>query len=109
MQVIKLEDLTKVKTPRGVTGKKVYDAEPVNIMNLMLRSGEVVDTHVTPVDVFFYVVRGKGKIVVGEESGVVEATDIVISPKDIPHSVHASEGEDFDILVVKTPSPAKKG
>ncbi len=109
MQVIKLEDLTKAATPRGVTGRKVYESEYVNIMNLLLKAGEVVDTHVTPVDVFFYVVRGKGKIVVGDEAAVVEATDIVISPKDIPHSVHASEGEYLEILVVKTPSPAKGG
>lgn len=105
MNVIKLNELGKTVNPRGVTARKVYGSEHVNIMNLLLKPGEAVDTHVTPVDVFFYVVKGKGKIVVGDETAVVEMTDVVISPKDIPHAVYASEGEEFEILVVKTPNP----
>ncbi|KZL92747.1 cupin domain-containing protein [Clostridium magnum] len=108
MEIIKLENLAKGLNPRGVTARKVFESEAVNIMNLLLKPGEKVDTHVTPVDVFFYVVSGKGKIEVGEESGVVSETDIVISPKNIPHAVYASEGENFEILVVKTPNPVKR-
>ncbi len=108
MDVIKLDLLPKTVTPRGVTARKVFGSPHVNIMNLLLNPGEGVDPHSTPVDVFFYVVRGKGKIVIGEETAIVESTDIIISPKDIPHAVYASEGVEFEILVVKTPNPSVK-
>jgi len=108
MNVIKLDSLPKAINPRGVTARKVFVSDHVNVMNLLLKSGDVVDTHTTAVDVFFYVVRGKGKIAIGDEAGIVEPTDIIISPKGIPHAVYASEGEDFEILVVKTPNPLAK-
>jgi len=71
----------------------------------MLKDGEAVDTHVTPVDVFFYVVRGRGVIEIGEERTTVEATDIVFSPKNIPHAVRSLPGGgEFEVLVVKNPA-----
>jgi len=108
MEVIKLDELAKKLNPRGITARKVFESNSVNIMNLLLKPGEKLDAHKTPVDVFFYVVKGKGKIEIGDETEVVTETDIVISPKDIPHAVYASEGENFEILVVKTPNPTKK-
>jgi quercetin dioxygenase-like cupin family protein len=108
MEVIKLESLEKTVNPRGITVRKVFESDPVNIMNLLLKPGEQLASHKTPVDVFFYVVRGKGKIEIGDETEVVTETDIVISPKDIPHALYASEGENFEVLVVKTPNPGEK-
>lgn len=108
MEIIKLENLLKNVNARGVTVRKVFESEAVNIMNILLNPGEKLDTHVTPVDVFFYVLKGKGKIEVGEEYGIVTETDIIISPKNIPHAVYASEGEAFEVLVVKTPNLMKK-
>ncbi|HBP65720.1 MAG TPA: cupin domain-containing protein [Desulfosporosinus sp.] len=108
MEIIKLENLSKNVNSRGVTVRKVFESEAVNIMNLLLKPGEKLDTHVTPVDVFFYVLKGKGKIEIGEEYGIVTETDVVISPKNIPHAVYASEGESFEVLVVKTPNILKR-
>jgi quercetin dioxygenase-like cupin family protein len=64
-------------------------------MNLLFKPGEVLEKHKTPVDVFFYVVKGKGFIEIGDEESLVEATDIVFSPKGIPHGLRALPEEEF--------------
>lgn len=72
-------------------------------MNLLLKQGEVVEKHKSPVDVFFYVVKGRGHIQLGDEEGLVEATDIVFSAKGVPHGLRALPDEEFQVLVVKNP------
>jgi len=76
-------------------------------MNLILQPGDVNPPHASDVDMLFYVIKGKGKISVGNEDSVVGAGDIVINPKGLAHGLYASEGENFEVLVVKTPSPMR--
>ncbi|MFW6265125.1 MAG: cupin domain-containing protein, partial [Bacillota bacterium] len=57
-----------------------------------------------PVDVFFYIVKGKGTLQIGEEKAVVEATDIITCPPNTKMSLNADQGEEFVVLNVKTPS-----
>ncbi|MEW6546605.1 MAG: Rrf2 family transcriptional regulator [Bacillota bacterium] len=66
----------------------------------------VSDYLVTPVDVLFYVVKGQGTVLIGDESASVGETDLVVSPKEIPHALRADRGEVFQVLVIKTPNPA---
>ena len=65
-----------------------------------------LDTHVTPVDVFFYVVSGRGSVEIGAEKAAVQAQDLVFSPQNVPHALQAAEDAPFEVLVVKTPNPA---
>lgn len=61
--------------------------------------------HITPVDVFFYVLEGTGVVEIGEERREIARDMLVESPKDIPHS-WANESENvFRVLVVKVPRP----
>ena len=68
--------------------------------------------HITPVDVFFYVLEGQVTIEIGDEQ-VVAGPDTLIedtlieSPAKIPHRL-ANEGNGTGrILVVKTPRPSE--
>ena len=107
MEVIRLEELEPELNPRGVMARELVNSSDVHVMNLLLKPGETVDTHTTPVDVFFYVVGGRGRVVIGEEEEQVTATDLVVSPKNMPRALHAGEDEKFHVLVVKTPNPKK--
>ncbi len=105
MQVIKLNELQQFVSPHGILARKVFNTNDVNIMNLVLHPGEVNPPHASDIDMLFYVIRGKGKISVDNESMIVGPTDIVYNPKNLAHGIYASEGEEFEVLVIKVPSP----
>ena len=47
--------------------------------------GESLKLHITPVDVFFYVLEGAGVVDVGDERATVSRDRLIISPARIPH------------------------
>lgn len=106
MEVIRIGEAAVVFNPRGVRAKKLLDKAAVQVTDLLLQPKERLDTHVTPVDVFFYVVSGRGTVEVGAEKAAVQAQDLVFSPNNVPHALQAAEDAPFEILVVKTPNPA---
>lgn len=105
MEVIRLHELEKVVTPKGLQVRHVMRQKEVAVVNILLQPGEEVPMHSTPVDVFFYIHEGSGTVHIGDEQAVVSQGEIVLSPADIPHGLAASEGVEFSVLVVKTPNP----
>ncbi|MCK4257840.1 MAG: cupin domain-containing protein [Halanaerobiales bacterium] len=105
MKVIRLNDMEKVVTSKAVQVRHVINQPEVAVVNVVLQPGEVLPLHSTPVDVFFYVHSGHGAIIIDEEREIVKQGEIVLSPKDIPHGLIASEDSEFSVLVVKTPKP----
>lgn len=103
MEVVKMTGVAQFKSPKGITARKLMENDSFIIMNLLFKPGEVLEKHKTPVDVFFYVVKGKGFIEIGDQESLVEATDIVFSPKGIPHGLRALPDDEFQVLVVKNP------
>ena len=79
----------------------------IGIINLVLKPGEQVPSHKTPVDVLFQVIEGEGIVTVGEENAVVLSGDIIVSPAQIPHSLEASQGCLFSVYVMKVPNRKK--
>ena len=107
MKVIKVNDLPYMKTGWGVKGKSIVDMPEIGIVNLFLELGEKVPSHKTPVDVLFQVIEGKGTLTIGEETQVVEAGNIVVSPAEIPHALEANQGCTFSVYVMKVPNTKK--
>lgn len=103
VEVIRMKDVEGKLNRRGVSAKLLLQNDHVRVMNLNLRPGDTVPEHSVPVEVFFYVVEGRGTIKIGEETAIVEATDIVICPKNVIMAVYADQGENFSVLNVKTP------
>lgn len=104
MKIIKMSEVEGKKNQRGVVAKKLIDHENTRVMNLTLHPEDHVPHHKVPVDVFFYIVKGKGTIQIGEEKAVVEATDIVLCPPEVEMALWADQGEEFSVLNVKTPN-----
>lgn len=107
MKVIKVNELPYMQTGWGVKGKPVIDMPEIGIINLVLEPGEQVPSHKTPVDVLFQVIEGKGTVTIGEESQVVQPSNIIVSPAQIPHALEASQGCLFSVYVMKVPNMKK--
>ncbi|MFW6196918.1 MAG: cupin domain-containing protein [Thermoplasmatota archaeon] len=86
---------------------RLIQEDEVQVVLLAFEPGQGLPVHTTPVDVFFYVIEGEPTIKVGDEEKAISAGNIVLSPKDIPHTVKNESEEDTKVLVVKTPNPNK--
>ncbi|MCC3144523.1 cupin domain-containing protein [Halanaerobium sp. Z-7514] len=104
MEIIKLEELEGKKNKRGVVAKAVLKNDNAQVMNLILSPGDLVPPHQVPVDVFFYIVDGKGTLSIGDDSAVVEAGTVITCPPNTKMKLEADRGEKFEVLKVKTPS-----
>jgi len=105
ISVIDYNKAQEAETPHGVSVKKLFESEHAQVIEINLKQGEGLKKHITPVDVFFYVLEGTGFVEIGDERVEVSRDMLIESPKGIPHRL-ANEGEaDFRFLVVKTPRP----
>ncbi|MFA5712845.1 MAG: cupin domain-containing protein [Bacteroidales bacterium] len=103
MIIRKVEDQQIEQTPHGVDVRKLYDQESAQAMHITLQAGESLKPHITPVDVFFYILEGAVDVRVGEETVTVEANSLVESPKKIVHCLSNSSSTQARVLVVKAP------
>jgi len=95
-----------VTNPNGIKSWKLYDTDNAMVVHLQLEPGESLKPHITPVDVFFYVLEGYGIVLVGEEKIKVGPDTLVESPKDIVHCLYNEGDVPFRVLVNKVPRPA---
>jgi len=92
--------------PHGVSAKPVYDSPHAAAVHITLQPGQALKTHVTPVDVFIYVLEGSGIVQIGEERERVGKDMLIDSPAHIPHGLTNDGDEVFRVLVVKVPRPS---
>ena len=93
--------------PHGVESRPVLNTVHAQAVHLKFEQGQKLRRHITPVDVFFYILEGEGVVEVGDEQLEVTQGMVIESPKDIPHRImNPSEGT-LRVLVVKTPRPVK--
>jgi len=108
VKVVKVSSLPVKPNPHGVDAKLLFDGEKAQVVHITLKPGERLKRHVTPVDVLFYVVEGRGLIELGEERREVEADTLIESPAGIPHCWYNETSDTtLRILVIKTPRPTK--
>lgn len=108
MKITKVKEQQVAETPHNVDVRKLYDHDSAQVMHITLQPGESLKPHITPVDVFFYILEGKTDVRVGDETIAVEQDSLVESPKDIVHNLSNSSDSISQILVVKAPKPKSK-
>lgn len=108
MKISSYKNLNDAPNPHGIQSKKLYDSDHAIIMHLLLKAGEALKPHVTPVDVAFYVLEGAPSILIGEEKVQVKKDDIIESPKDIVHCIYNDTDADARVMVMKLPKPEAK-
>lgn len=108
MKIVIPDEVDIKDTPHKVDVRPLYNHENAQAMLITLKEGESLLPHITPVDVFFFIHRGKGQVRIGEEVEDVREGMMVESPKNIVHSLINPGTDVFQVLVVKAPRPTGK-
>jgi quercetin dioxygenase-like cupin family protein len=101
MKITEVAQLVPVKNPHNVDVRKVFESPDTAAVVITLKPGESLKKHVTPVDVFFYVLEGTGVVEIGDEHERVGKDTIVESPAMIAHTWINESKSVFRVLVVK--------
>ncbi len=105
MKIVDVKSAPEKPNPHNVNVRLLYDKEHAQAMHIEMKPGERLKWHITPVDVFFFILEGKGIVEIGDESNEVCQEMLIESPARVPHRIINSGEEIFRILVVKTPKP----
>ncbi len=105
MKVIEVKNVRGKPNPHGVDVRNISDTDSAQVVHITLQPGEALKKHITPVDVVFYVLEGRGIVEIGEERAEVGPDTLIESPAKIPHRWMNESGSILRILVVKTPKP----
>ena len=105
MEIRRISEQPQAKNPHGIDVRRAYESEFALSSVITLQPGEKLIRHITPVDVFFYVLEGTGIVEVGEEKESVSQDTVIDSPKDIPHCWYNESADPLRVLVVKVPRP----
>ena len=104
----KLNDMDIMKTAHNVDARNLYNTPDAMITVITLQPGQALKRHITPVDVVFYVLSGKGIVEIGDEKQEVTADTLVESPKDIVHCWYNKSSQPLRFMIVKAPRPTQK-
>ncbi|UMZ72763.1 cupin domain-containing protein [Natranaerofaba carboxydovora] len=107
MSLVELSKLESFINKRGIETKKVVQRDEVSVLNLEIKPKENIERHSVDVHVTFVVLRGSGKIIIGEEEHEVEPHNIVLCEPDVPMELFGGE-EGLSVLNIKTPNPNPK-
>jgi len=108
---MKITDVSQVVSgpnPHHVDARKIYESPHAMAVVITLKPGESLKKHITPVDVFFYVLEGAGVIEIGDERQTVGKDMLVESPARIPHRWINESKTLFRVLVIKVPRPTEE-
>jgi len=105
VKIVNAWEAPEAPNPHGVSARGLHNTEHVQVSLVTLKPGEGLKRHVTPVDVFFYILEGEGFVEIGDEQEAVSADMLVDSRAGIPHRLFNESDGDFRFLVVKTPRP----
>jgi quercetin dioxygenase-like cupin family protein len=108
MIVTTVKNTAKKETPHKVDARMLYDKDNAQAVHIQLNPGESLKPHITPVDVFFFVIEGTPEVLVGDEKRTVDTNSLIESPKDIAHCIYNNSNKVVRILVVKAPKPVSK-
>ena len=87
--------------PIDIEAKKMFSNNNVEIIKLILKPGDEIETHKNPLDVIFYTVSGKGLLTVELESLEVHANSTVFVGKNSLRCWKNNSENLLEILVVK--------
>ncbi|MCW4029933.1 MAG: cupin domain-containing protein [Candidatus Bathyarchaeota archaeon] len=106
MKIVKVQETNPFQNPHGVDARKIYQTPDAEVIHMALAPGQALKRHTTPVDVFFYILEGKGIVEIGTETHEVEKDTVIDSPKGIAHLLKNTGTGVFRFLVIKLPQTA---
>ncbi len=107
MNIVHALTAAESPNPHEISARELLSTEHAQVVMVTLQPGEALKLHLTPVDVFFYVLEGEGVVEIGGERELVGRDTLVESPARIPHRLLNESDAVFRCLVVKTPRPTE--
>jgi mannose-6-phosphate isomerase-like protein (cupin superfamily) len=104
----KWKDIEPRENIHKVDVRDLYSDETAQVVHILLKPGEELKPHLTPVDVAFYVLEGIGTVLIGDEKQEIKAGTLVESPQMIAHCWYNKGNNDLRVLVIKAPKPKSK-
>ncbi len=86
----------------GILSKTVLKKETGNISLFSFAKGEALSEHTAPFDAIIQVVDGRGEVIIGGKSFILEAGQTIIMPANIPHAVKAVEKFKMVLTMIKS-------
>ena len=86
----------------AIVSKTVLKKETGNISLFAFAKGEALSEHTAPFDALIQVVDGKGEIIIGGKSFILETGQTIIMPANITHAVIAVEKFKMVLTMVKS-------
>jgi quercetin dioxygenase-like cupin family protein len=86
----------------AIVSKTVLKRETGNISLFAFAKGEALSEHTAPFDALLQVVDGKGEIVIGGKSHLLESGQSIIMPANITHAVKAVEKFKMVLTMIKS-------
>lgn len=105
MQIIDINTYEPILNTGEIVGKRFYIRDELEAVQITIKPGGHLKSHITPVDILFIVIKGMAELDIGDETIRLERLQSIESPKNIPHAVRNPGDEDMEILVLKTPKP----
>jgi len=105
MKITEVKSVSSKPNPHNVDARSLSNTQSAQVVHITLQPGEALKKHITPVDVVFYVLEGRGVVEIGDERREVSADSLVESPAKIAHRWINESDAPFRVLVVKTPGP----
>ncbi|HEX2919537.1 MAG TPA: cupin domain-containing protein [Bacteroidales bacterium] len=86
----------------GIVSKTVIKRETGNISVFSFDKGEGLTEHTSPFDAVIMALDGKGEITIGGVQNFLEAGQLIIMPRDLPHAVYASEKFKMMLIMIRS-------
>jgi quercetin dioxygenase-like cupin family protein len=86
----------------GIISKTVLKKETGNISLFSFDRGEALSEHTAPFDAIIQVVDGKGEVIIGGKSNILEAGQTIIMPANITHAVNALEKFKMVLIMIRS-------
>ena len=86
----------------GIISKTVLKKQTGNISLFSFAKDEALSEHTAPFDAMITVVDGRGEVVIGGKSFLLEAGQSIIMPANITHAVNALEKFKMVLTMIKS-------
>jgi mannose-6-phosphate isomerase-like protein (cupin superfamily) len=105
MRTIGIDEGKILKDDSGVLSRAIWSSPDAMIVHITVQPGGFVKPHVTPVDMEFFVLEGRGLFILGEESTEAGPGILLPSPRGVPHGMKNPGTGVLRVLAVKNPRP----
>jgi mannose-6-phosphate isomerase-like protein (cupin superfamily) len=99
MKIINLEQAPKISPILNV--RIMFSGEKADLVHLTLKKGEFITKHDNPIDVIFFVLKGKAKLALDNEEFIISTNDCIPVKTGTQRSMENIDEEDLKVLVYK--------